>query len=122
MPLDAAADSPAAIIEFLEKKSSKPSFLVVYASPRPTDGLMWCGDCRRAEPLINEKFALRPEVVKVVYAGSESEYVARPTANNFSAIILSELRWRTPTNSYRQPPFLIEKLPTIVKVADAKVS
>jgi Eukaryotic protein of unknown function (DUF953) len=82
MPLNITADSPAALVDFLETKTSHPSFLVVYASPRPTDGLMWCGDCRRAEPLINEKFAARPQVVKVVYAGSESEYVGRATADS----------------------------------------
>jgi hypothetical protein len=82
MSLDISIDPPAAIKEFLETKPSKPSFLVVYASPRATDGLLWCGDCRRAEPLINEKFTARPEAVKVVYAGSESEYVACTAASN----------------------------------------
>ena len=34
----------------------------------------------------------------------------------------SEFRWKNPKNPYRQSPFLIEKLPTIVKVSEAGVS
>jgi hypothetical protein len=78
MPLKASTDSPTAIKEFLENNNEKPTFLVVYASPRPADGLSWCGDCRRAEPFVNEKFKTKPEQVKVVYAGSQAEYVAYP--------------------------------------------
>jgi hypothetical protein len=75
MSLQISNDSPTALEEFLKSTDSKPRFLVVYASPRPADGLMWCGDCRRAEPMITKKFTGREEYVKVVYAGSQVEYV-----------------------------------------------
>jgi hypothetical protein len=75
MSLQVSKDSPDAIKAFLEVANGTSKYLVVYASPRPTDGLSWCGDCRRAEPFINKKFSAHPEQVKVVYAGSEAEYV-----------------------------------------------
>jgi hypothetical protein len=77
MPLEISTDAPSALQQFLNSNEQSAKFLVVYASPRPADGLMWCGDCRRAEPLISEKFAKRTDDVKVVYAGSQVEYVAR---------------------------------------------
>jgi thiol-disulfide isomerase/thioredoxin len=70
-----STETPSAIAEFLESHG-KPSYLVVYASPRPSDGLSWCGDCRRAEPLITKKLSAKAGHVKVVHAGSEVEYVA----------------------------------------------
>jgi hypothetical protein len=73
MALQISTEKPSAITEFLESHG-KPTFLVIYASPRPADGLSWCGDCRRAEPLITKKLSAKAENVKVVYAGSESEY------------------------------------------------
>jgi len=73
MSLQASTDSPTAIKDFLESHE-KPSFLVVYASPRALDGLSWCGDCRRAEPLITKKLSAKAGQVKAVYAGSEVEY------------------------------------------------
>jgi hypothetical protein len=75
MPLEVSKDSPDAIKAFLEASNEKSKYLVVYASPRPTDGLSWCGDCRRAEPFINKKFSAHPGQVKAVYVGSEAEYV-----------------------------------------------
>jgi hypothetical protein len=75
MSLEISTESPSAIETFLTSNNSKPRFLVVYASPRPADGLMWCGDCRRAEPLITKRFSGRTDDVKVVYAGSQVEYV-----------------------------------------------
>lgn len=48
--------------------SQTPQFLMVYASI--IDGYSWCGDCRRAEPLINKKFPKdEPNRLTVVYAG-----------------------------------------------------
>ncbi|KAE9967311.1 hypothetical protein EG328_008286 [Venturia inaequalis] len=90
-------------IAFLES-APHPKFLVVYASPREADGLSWCGDCRRAGPLIEKAFAEKMGLegrgsVRVVMAGSESE-------------------WRTPTNPYRKSPFLLTALPTIIKVTE----
>jgi hypothetical protein len=73
MPLQVSTESPAAIAESLKSSSSKPSFLVVYASL--TNGKSWCGDCREAEPFVNTKFAERADGVKVVYAGQRDECV-----------------------------------------------
>lgn len=66
---------PTSITSFLETHPQKPTFLIIYASPRPSDGLSWCGDCRRAEPLITKKLAekMREGRVMVVQAGSEVE-------------------------------------------------
>lgn len=48
--------------------SQSPQFLMVYASI--IDGHSWCGDCRRAEPLIEKKFPKdEPTRLTVVYAG-----------------------------------------------------
>ena len=73
MPLQVSTESPAAVAESLQLSSTKPSFLVVYASL--TNGRSWCGDCRQAEPFVNAKFADSPDVVKVVYAGQRDECV-----------------------------------------------
>jgi hypothetical protein len=51
--------------------SSKPAFLVVYASL--TGNRSWCGDCRAAEPFVNKKFGVTEDVAKVVYAGQPAE-------------------------------------------------
>jgi hypothetical protein len=77
MPLEISTDEPTALEQFLTSNKQSARFLIVYASPRPADGLMWCGDCRRAEPLIAEKFAKRTDDVRVVYAGTQVEYVSR---------------------------------------------
>jgi hypothetical protein len=73
MTLQASIDSPEKIQHFLESSHETPVFLIVYASPRAGDSLMWCGDCRRAEPFINKKFGERQEQVMMVYAGTEAE-------------------------------------------------
>lgn len=51
---------------------------------------------------MNRKFGVTEDVAKVVYAGQPAE-------------------WRDPSNPYRQEPFLVTKLPTIVKVTPAGV-
>lgn len=52
--------------------TSRPTFLVVYASL--TGGRSWCGDCRVAEPFVNAKFSGDLEAA-VVYAGQPAEYI-----------------------------------------------
>ncbi|TVY55003.1 Thioredoxin-like protein Clot [Lachnellula cervina] len=95
MPLHVSTESPSAIAQSLESSSSKPSFLVVYASH--VDGKSWCGDCRDAEPLVDAKFADRAYDVKVVYAGLKDE-------------------WRKADNPWKQAPFSVTNLPTLIKV------
>lgn len=62
---------PKAIADSLAAQASQSQttqFLLVYASI--IDGHSWCGDCRRAEPLINNKFPkVEPTPLTTVYAG-----------------------------------------------------
>jgi thiol-disulfide isomerase/thioredoxin len=121
MSLQVSTETPPAIAEFLEAHE-KPSYLVVYASPRPSDGLSWCGDCRRAEPLITKKLSARADHVKIVHAGSEAEYVPATLYEMKSderEQLTAMRRWRSPSNPWRQSPFLIAKLPTIIKVTES---
>jgi hypothetical protein len=71
MPLHFSIESPSKIAEALNGNPTKSAYLVVYASA--TDGRMWCGDCRDAEPLVNAKFGEAGETATVVYAGSKPE-------------------------------------------------
>ncbi|TVY38429.1 Thioredoxin-like protein [Lachnellula occidentalis] len=95
MPLQVSTESPSTIAHSLKSSSSTSSFLVVYASE--IDGRSWCGDCREAEPLVDAKFVDRAEVVKVVFAGQKDE-------------------WRKADNPWRQAPFSVTNLPTLIKV------
>ncbi|WPH03797.1 Thioredoxin-like protein [Acrodontium crateriforme] len=84
--------------------SSTPVYLVVYASL--VDGRSWCGDCREAEKFVDAKFGAREgreeeDWVRVVFAGDRDE-------------------WRKADNPYRQAPFNVVALPTIIKVTGEK--
>lgn len=66
----AVADAVAA----LAAKNQAPHFLIVYASI--VNGRSWCGDCIRAEPLIQDKFpAGEQSRLTVQYAGDKETYV-----------------------------------------------
>ncbi|KIN07495.1 hypothetical protein OIDMADRAFT_16173 [Oidiodendron maius Zn] len=97
MPLQETSESLEAIARALKSgaSASQPSFLVVYASK--TNGRSWCGDCRAAEPQVEKVFASVPQTVRVAYAGQQGE-------------------WRDPSNGFRQDPFQVTNLPTIIKV------
>jgi hypothetical protein len=74
MPLHVATESPSALAQALTSQaaaSQQPAFLVVYASL--TNGRSWCGDCRTAEPLVEQAFASASETVRVAYAGQQGE-------------------------------------------------
>ncbi|RFU24550.1 hypothetical protein B7463_g11782, partial [Scytalidium lignicola] len=93
--LPVSTELPAEIAEFLESSPKKPVYVVVYSSV--TGGSFWCGDCRRAEAFVNAKFAnAAPETVKVVHAGQRDE-------------------WRAKDNAWRQKPFSVTAIPTIIK-------
>lgn len=66
-----ASTEPKAVADSLTAQaaaSNTPQFLMVYASI--IDGHSWCGDCRRAEPLIQKKFPYNePTRLTTVYAG-----------------------------------------------------
>lgn len=64
-----ASNAPRAVadaVAALAAKNQAPHFLVVYASI--VNGRSWCGDCVRAEPLVQEKFPAETRLT-VQYAG-----------------------------------------------------
>lgn len=71
-----------------------PQFLMVSASI--VNGQSWCGDCRKAEPLIQKKFPA-DEAMRLTnqYAGDRET-------------------WRNPDNTWRK--FGVTALPTLFKV------
>ncbi|KAK1593347.1 uncharacterized protein LY79DRAFT_514688 [Colletotrichum navitas] len=101
MPIITTKEPASAIAESLKAEASaaKPAYLVVYASHR--NGRSWCGDCTAAEPYIEKKFGGNELTVRVVYAGLPEE-------------------WRTKENPWRQAPFNVTNLPTLIKVSGEK--
>ncbi|PQE06968.1 Thioredoxin 5 protein [Rutstroemia sp. NJR-2017a WRK4] len=82
--------------------NSKPQYLIFFASLVPPNNQSWCGDCRNAEqPLLKYLGGqvLEEERVRLVYVGDRE-------------------RWRStsPRNEWKDEPWGIEKLPTVVKV------
>lgn len=113
MPIPISTSPPTDQNAFLESPPH-PKFLVVYASPRPADGLSWCGDCRRAEPLISKKLGGKvgdggeggSESVRVVMAGSEVEYVFFHFFSTTSSFALPRLNPESnPVKFYFSTPF-----------------
>jgi len=72
-------------------------FIIFYASI--VDGEMWCPDCRRVEGLVKETFSDTGPDGLIVYVGTRTQ-------------------WKTPDNVYRQPPWKISNIPTIIKLQD----
>ncbi|TDZ25882.1 Thioredoxin-like protein Clot [Colletotrichum orbiculare MAFF 240422] len=102
MPVITTKEPASAVAAALvaEASDSRPAYLVVYASHR--NGRSWCGDCTAAEPYIEKKFAGdHADTVRVVYAGLPEE-------------------WRTKDNQWRQAPFNVTNLPTLIKVTGEK--
>jgi len=77
----------------------KESFVVFYAS-RNDDGVMWCPDCRAVEELVKETFEAEdsPSAI-IIYVGQRDE-------------------WKTSKNRWRQQPWDIQSIPTIVRISD----
>ncbi|KAF4827133.1 Thioredoxin-like protein Clot [Colletotrichum tropicale] len=101
MPVLNTKEPASAVAAALKAEASedKPAYLVVYASHR--NGKSWCPDCTAAEPYIEKKFAGDEGTVRVVYAGLPEE-------------------WRTKENPWRQEPFNVTNLPTLIKVSGEK--
>ncbi|OHE93999.1 hypothetical protein CORC01_10691 [Colletotrichum orchidophilum] len=101
MPVITTKEPASAVAKALQAEASnaKPAYLVVYASHR--NGRSWCGDCTAAEPYIEKKFSGSEDTVRVVYAGLPDE-------------------WRTKENPWRQVPFNVTNLPTLIKVSGDK--
>ncbi|KAH6676309.1 hypothetical protein B0J14DRAFT_352013 [Halenospora varia] len=99
MGLEVLNDPPLAIAALL-KSAPKPAYLIVLSS-FAENGSYWCSDCRTADPYIREKFDNEEGFAKVVYAGSKAE-------------------WRDLGNPWRQAPFSVTHLPTIIKITEDK--
>jgi len=75
------------------------SYVIFYAS-RGRDGVMWCPDCRAVEDFVKETFeAEGAPTAEIIYVGQRDE-------------------WKTPRNRWRQQPWNIQNIPTIVRVKD----
>ncbi|KAF8204029.1 hypothetical protein BJ912DRAFT_1052777 [Pholiota molesta] len=74
-------------------------YVIFYSSV--VDGEMWCPDCRAVEQLVKETFSDESLSGLIVYVGDRTQ-------------------WKTPSNIYRQEPWHITSVPTIVKQIDGK--
>ncbi|KAH9816148.1 hypothetical protein DFH28DRAFT_1125587 [Melampsora americana] len=78
-------------------------FIIFYSSHNSNNGQMWCKDCVRfQENLIdffkNEKYQTLQDQLIYVYVGEQDQ-------------------WRSSDNVYKQSPWSITKLPTILKIS-----
>ncbi|BGP38601.1 hypothetical protein JCM10450v2_002550 [Rhodotorula kratochvilovae] len=74
---------------------SAPHFLVLFASVDPNTGKPWCPDCADVQ---GEVERLIPDNKStLVFVGDRTE-------------------WRDPNNKFRQPPFSIDRIPTIIRI------
>ena len=88
-----AEDLENKIKDIESKHSGKPIFILFYAEK--TDGISWCPDCRRAEPIIISALEkLCPNSILVVVNVNKAEY---KSSTNYS---------------YREEPFLLKCVPT----------
>jgi thiol-disulfide isomerase/thioredoxin len=103
MPIQVTSDPPSSVATTLKANATPThaSFLIVYASL--VDGKSWCPDCRQAEPVFNKVFESKPDAVRIVYAGQRAE-------------------WKDPTNPWRQAPFSVKGVPTLIRVTADGVS
>ncbi|KAF5323542.1 hypothetical protein D9611_005618 [Ephemerocybe angulata] len=96
MPLYTADSS----IDHLSLQTVPEKFIVFYSSV--VDGQLWCPDCRDVDPLIKEVF--EPEdgpSALIVYVGNRQQ-------------------WKTPDNIWRQEPWKITGVPSVVRLEDGK--
>ncbi|ETW87117.1 hypothetical protein HETIRDRAFT_41809 [Heterobasidion irregulare TC 32-1] len=96
MPLYTAS-SP---LEFSSWKDVQEKFVIFYAS-RDREGKMWCPDCRDVEDTVERTFAgADAPPALIIYVGQKPE-------------------WKAASNHFRDAPWYIEAIPTIVRVKDA---
>ncbi|KDR85746.1 hypothetical protein GALMADRAFT_234806 [Galerina marginata CBS 339.88] len=74
-------------------------FIIFYSSI--VDGEMWCPDCRVIDNLVKETFSAGGPEALIVYVGNRNQ-------------------WKNPTNVYRQEPWKLTNVPTIVRLKDGK--
>lgn len=95
MPLYVADGS----IDPITLQNVPEQFVIFYASI--IDGQMWCPDCRVVEKLVRETFSDRGPAALIVYVGDKPQ-------------------WKNQSNVYRQEPWKIAGVPTIVQLKDGK--
>jgi len=74
-------------------------FIIFFSSI--TDGQMWCPDCRAVEDIVKATFAVDGPAALVVYVGNREQ-------------------WKSPLNIYRQVPWKITNVPTIVRLREGE--
>jgi len=95
MPLYVADGS----IDHTTLQTVPEQFIIFYSSI--VHGEMWCPDCRAVDQLVKETFSEEYPAALIVYVGNKAQ-------------------WRNPSHVYRQAPWRITGVPTIVKMADGK--
>ncbi|KIM47477.1 hypothetical protein M413DRAFT_439137 [Hebeloma cylindrosporum] len=95
MPLYIADGS----IDHITLKNVPEEFVIFYSSI--IDGEMWCPDCRLVEKLVKETFPEQGPEALIVYVGNKPQ-------------------WKNPLNIYRQEPWKVTSVPTIVRLKDGK--
>ncbi|KAG9245075.1 hypothetical protein BJ878DRAFT_503142 [Calycina marina] len=114
MPIEISTASPSSLASAIRSPSSlentdptdptdpQPQYIIFLASL--LNRTSWCPDCRVVEPLIDRYFQGNGEAVRnarVIYVGDRAT-------------------WKDPTNKWRQEPFYISGVPTILKVVGEK--
>ncbi|PPQ79409.1 hypothetical protein CVT25_002679 [Psilocybe cyanescens] len=95
MPLYTADGS----IDPVSLKSVPEKFIIFYSSI--VDGEMWCPDCRVVDKLVQNTFSQDGPAALIVYVGDRGQ-------------------WKTASNAYRQEPWKITTVPTIVRLKDGE--
>jgi len=82
-------------------KDIQEQFVIFYAS-KGDDGIMWCPDCRAVKEIVEDTFDKDdgPSAL-IIYVGQKPE-------------------WKTPENEWRQQPWDIQTIPTIVRLSDGE--
>ncbi|KAF8140521.1 hypothetical protein EV363DRAFT_1151665 [Boletus edulis] len=83
-------------------RSEGERFFVFFSSRLPESNSLWCPDCRAVEDLIRKTFGSEqdPPSAVIVYVGQRSE-------------------WKAPDNVFRQDPWKVTTIPTIIKLDEA---
>ncbi|GAA6013717.1 hypothetical protein JCM8202_000787 [Rhodotorula sphaerocarpa] len=98
MPLlfpDSSQNPQAVLAQASNASREQPHFLVFFASVDPQTGKPWCPDCSEVQSEVDR---LVPEKSStLVFVGDRDE-------------------WKKPENAFRQRPFNISKIPTIIRI------
>ncbi|TFK30947.1 hypothetical protein FA15DRAFT_699361 [Coprinopsis marcescibilis] len=86
-------------IDPVSLQSVPEQFLIFYSSV--VNGEMWCPDCRAVDSLIQETFGPDGPTALIVYTGTRQQ-------------------WKTPANIFRQEPWNITGVPSVVRVKDGE--